>query len=107
METIVYEGGATTARPALVLRWQYQDTATTWADLDLSAYSFSLTLVDTNGTTQLTKTDVTGGSGTATVTWTAGELDLSPGVYELHLAASSGGVTRHYSPNRPLKIRIV
>ena len=107
MQTFVYDGSSTTGLPSLTLPWVYESSAGVWTNLDLTAYSFVLTLVDADGTTQLTKTDLTGQDGSVLITWTAGDLDLAAGLYTMNVAATSGGLTRHYSPQNPIRIRIV
>ncbi len=103
-----YKAGA--ELPGLTLPWQEELTADTWTDLDLSSgYTFTLTLVDSTGTTQLTKTtNLTGNNGSVTVAWATGELDLTAGVYTLHLRAREVATSkdRDYAPGRPVQLTI-
>lgn len=107
MQTFAYRRGAET--PGLVLPWQYESAQSTWTDLDLSSgYTFTLTLVDAAGTTTVTKTSgITGTNGTVEVSWSADELDITPGLYTLHLRARTGGLDRDYSPARPVRVQIL
>lgn len=91
--------------------------AADWKDRDgnlidfASGYTWEVKLVNkATGTTGLTKT--TGITGAATspnviVAWAAGELDLTPGLYRMHLKATSGGQDRMYAPGNEPTIQIV
>ena len=105
-KVFTYRTGA--ERPTLTLPWQEQTAAYTWTDLDLSSgYTFSLTLVDEDGTTALTKTtNITGANGSVVVTWAADDLALDAGTYTLNLRATTSSLDRDYSPGDPIKIRI-
>ena len=83
--------------------------AVSWADadgdlIDFSAgYTFQVLLVNTAGTIVVTKTSNITGSATApnvTVAWAAGELNITPGTYLLHLKATTGTSDRIFSPGR-------
>lgn len=70
------------------------------AVIDLTAATFSLKLGLDTTTTALTKTSSISGSSTgATVNWTSGELDLTPGNYMGELTATIGGLDyrRHFT----------
>lgn len=63
------------------------------AVIDMSAATFSLKLGLDTSTTALTKTSgITGGSNGASVAWSSGELDLTPGTYLGQLTATIGGL---------------
>lgn len=69
-----------------------------------SGYTFSLKIGPRGGTALLTKTTgITGAAGAGVeptgtpnivVTWSAGELDLTPGVYRLELTATTSSTDR-------------
>lgn len=105
-----YRAGA--ELPNLTLPWQEEvSPGDTWTNLDLSSgYTFTLTLVDSSGTTQLTKTtNITGADGSVTVDWANDDLDLSTGIYTMYLRANENGTShdRDYRPANPIQIRIV
>lgn len=106
MTTFTFRRGAT--RPNITLPWQEEIAQNVWADLNLSTgYTFVLELVR-NATVALTKTTgITGTDGSVTVAWAAGELALTVGTYQLNLRATSGGLDRDYSPDSPVRIKIV
>lgn len=69
-----------------------------------SGYEFTLRVGHPGQAAALEKTSgITGGDGTVTVTWSAGELDLTPADYTLQLTATTGGLDRVYHG----KIRIL
>lgn len=91
----------TADRPALKL-WLFDDDGTL---IDFSSgYTFSLKIGNSGSAALLTKTsNITGaaGSGTeptgtpnVTVTWTAGELALTPNEYECELTATTSSLDR-------------
>lgn len=97
--TLRYHAGA--ARPALEL-WLQDDDGNL---IDFSSgYTFTLVIEDNDETALLTKTTgITGAAGSGveptgtpnvTVAWTAGELTLTPGVYDLKLTATTSGLPR-------------
>jgi len=66
-----------------------------------SGYTFQVLLVNRDGTIALTKTSGITGAATApnvTVAWASGELNITPGLYLLHLKATTGGADRIFSP---------
>lgn len=90
-------------RPAAKL-WLFDDDGTL---IDFSSgYTFSFKIGVVGSAAVLTKTsNITGaaGSGTeptgtpnVTITWTAGELALTPKVYTWQLVCSTGGVDRTF-----------
>lgn len=96
--------------PGLTLPWQEEVAQDTFADLDLSAYTFELTLVHAAGTVALTKsTGITGAVGAVSIVWVVGELDIAPGRYNLRLRATetATGKDRDYWPNDPPVVQIV
>lgn len=103
-----YRAGA--ELPGLTLPWQEETAQNTWTNLDLSSgYTFTLTLVDADGTTALTKTtNITGADGSVTVTWAVDELDITAGEYELRLRARevASSKDRDYAPADPIQIVI-
>jgi hypothetical protein len=75
-----------------------------------SGYTFQVLLVNTSDAVVLTKTTNITGAATSpnvTVAWPAGELNITPGVYFLHLRATSATNDRFFSPGRWPKITIV
>jgi hypothetical protein len=97
-------------RPGLVLPWQTETAQGTWTNLDLSTgYTFTLTLISSAGATTLSKTSgITGANGSVSISWAAAELDITEGVYTLHLRARDGSnFDRDYRPSDPLQIVIV
>lgn len=100
MSTVLrYYRGA--ERPALQLWIQDDDGAL----VDFSSgYTFSFKIGDT--TALLTKTSgIVGAAGAGveptgtpniTVSWSAGELDITPGAYAWELTATTGGLDRIY-----------
>ena len=96
--------------PGLTLPWQYESTANTWTDLDLSSgYTFVATLISAAGTSNALDATVTGANGSVGIGWAADDLDLAPGVYTLKLVASHTATSneRSYSPGNPVRIQIV
>ena len=77
--------------------------------IDLSSATFTAKLVNSAGTTALTKTTgITGTSGgLVTITWAAGELALTAGGYRLFLYARTGGNDRVFSPDNLPTVRII
>lgn len=108
MQTFTYRAGA--ELPGLTLPWQEETAQGVWSDLDLSSgYTFTLTMLDSAGTAALTKTTgITGASGSVAIAWAAGELDLDPGTYALHVRAREVATSkdRDYSPSQPIRIAI-
>lgn len=109
MNTVfTYRRGA--ERPGLVLPWQTETAQGVWSNLDLSSgYTFTLTLTSASGTVALTKTTgITGANGSVSVSWAAAELDITEGVYSLHLRARDGSsFDRDYRPADPIRVAIV
>lgn len=92
--------------PPASLHWQEETAPGVFEDLDLSGYTFVATILS-GSTVVVTKvTGITASGATATIAWAAGELDLAPGLYTLHLRASSGGLDRDYSPADPVQLLI-
>lgn len=85
----------------------------TWTDdgvaVDLSAATFTVKLVASDGTTALTKTTGVAGTvaGVVTITWATGELNLTPGGYRLFVVARIGTADRTFSPAALPTITIV
>lgn len=83
--SIEYVAGA--ERPALIIELLDEDGSV----LDLTGYTGTVKLGLDTTSTALTKTGgVSCGSAGVTVTWTAGELALSPGTYIGEVTASNG-----------------
>jgi hypothetical protein len=83
--SIEYVAGA--ERPALTIELLDEDGNI----LDLTGYTGTVRLALDTTTTALTKTGgVTCGTGGVTVTWTTGELALTPGNYIGEVTASNG-----------------
>lgn len=90
-------------RPAAKM-WLYDDDGTL---IDFSGYSHVLKVGNPGSTAVLTKSsNITGGSGSGveptgtpniTITWAAGELDITPGVYTWMLTSTSGSLDRVFS----------
>lgn len=107
----------------MATRWEYdagaEDPAyvVTWLDRDgnlinfASGYTFQVKLVNVvTGTTAVTKTTNITGAATApnvSVAWAAGELAITPGVYALHLKATTGARDRIFRRGDPESIRIL
>lgn len=77
--------------PPLLIELMADDGKT---PIDLSAATCTLKMAtDSTSTPVLTKVSgITGGADGATVNFTAGELDVTPGVYVLELTATVGGL---------------
>ena len=106
--TFVYKRGA--ELPGLTLPWQEQLTASTWGDLDLTTgYTFTVSLKDSAGTVTTPSTTPTGFNGGVTIAWATGALDITAGLYQLHVRARETATSkdRDYSPADPPLIRIV
>jgi hypothetical protein len=74
----------------------------------IAGYTFRVQLAGPDGTIYLTKTTgIAGGSGTVTITWADGELDLEPGAYRLLVTATAAGFDRAFNPGNPPVVRIV
>jgi hypothetical protein len=88
-------------------RGQWSDDAGT--GIDLSGATFTVKLVNSSGTTALTKTSGITGTvgGLVTITWSVGELNISPGTYALWLYARTGTSDRVFSPDNLPTIQIV
>ena len=82
-----YNYKATDEDPSIALEWKDRDGNV----IDLSTATFSVLLVDVNGTTAVTKTqNVTGASTSPNVviSWDAGELAALSGQYKLIVQAT-------------------
>ena len=79
------------------------------APVDLSAATFTVKLVGSNGTTALTKTTGVVGTvgGLVTITWGTGELNLTPGGYRLFIVARIASADRTFSPGALPSIAII
>jgi hypothetical protein len=96
----------TAERPALEL-W-LQDRTGTLIDFS-SGYTFSFKVGNAGTAALLTKTtNITGAAGSGnepsgtpnvTVTWTAGELNLTPGTYSWELTATTSSLDRVFTGN--------
>jgi hypothetical protein len=93
----------TAERPDLAL-WLLDDDGTL---IDFSTgYTFQLKIGDPGSTALLTKTlNITGATGAGveptgtpniTIGWAAGELDITPGTYELQLTATTASADREF-----------
>lgn len=106
--TFTYRTGA--ELPGLTLPWQEELSAGTFTNLDLSSgYTFTLELVDRDGTVSLTKTtNLTGAVGSVAVAWATNDLALTAGTYTLKLRARETATSkdRDYRPGNPIKIVI-
>lgn len=107
--TFIYRAGA--ELPGLTLPWQEETSQGVWTNLDLSSgWTFTLTLVDSDGVTQLSKTtNIFGADGSVVVTWAVDDLNLTVGTYSLYLRAREVATDkdRDYRPASPIKIQIV
>jgi hypothetical protein len=77
--------------------------------IDLSSATFTVKLVNSTGTTALTKTSGIVGTagGLVTITWGVGELAIAVGTYRLWLYARTGSSDRVFSPDNLPIIGIV
>ena len=91
--------------PTFRAQWNASDGT----GIDLSAATFTLKLVNSSGTTALTKTSgITGTSGgLVTVTWATGELNIAVGAYLLWLYARTGSSDRVFSVSALPTIQII
>lgn len=96
---IAYRSNA--ERPGMSI-WWFDDAGNL---IDFSAgYTFSLKIGPKGGAALLTKTsNITGAAGAGVeptgtpnivVTWSGGELNITPGAYELELTATTGSADR-------------
>jgi hypothetical protein len=107
-QRFTYQAGA--ELPGLTLPWQEELTQDTWTDLDLSSgYTFTVTLVHTDGTSVSPSPTVTGADGSVAIAWATGDLAIATGTYELQLRANetSSSKDRDYRPGDPVQIVIV
>jgi hypothetical protein len=88
-------------------RAQWNDSAGT--GIDLSSATFTVKLVNSSGTTVVTKTSGIVGTagGLVTVTWAVAELNIAAGTYRLWLYARTGTSDRVFSPDNLPIIGIV
>ena len=108
MDTFAFRAGDDL--PGLTFRWQQETSAGVFTDLDLSSgYTFVMALVDADGVTAFSTTNLTGADGSVTVVFVSGDLDLEAGVYTVELTASETATSkqRSYSPLSPPRIQIV
>lgn len=96
--------------------WRYRQNqelpsfAVSWSDRDgnlidfSTGYTFTLKLANSaTGEVALTKTTGIVGGDTApnvVAAWAAGELNITPGSYRVHLTATSAGADRVFMPGR-------
>lgn len=95
---------------------EYPSVQLTWKDstgavIDFSSgYTFTV-ILSIDGAAALTKTSGISGSATApniTINWSAGELNLTAGLYQLFVIARDGASKdRVFNPGRPPQVRIV
>ena len=106
MSTSFYYGRGDES-PAIRLPWQEEVSATpgTYADLDLTGFTFAFTLAN-RGTTSTPDATLTGADGYVDIAWAADDLDLEPGVWVVNLVSTSSGRDRTYSPRNPITIVI-
>jgi hypothetical protein len=86
--------------PSFAVNWY--DSASALIDFS-TGYTFQVLLVTQAGVITVTKTANITGAATApnvTVAWAAGELNITPGEYLLHLKATTGTSDRIFSPGR-------
>lgn len=97
--------------PGLTLPWQTETAQNTYTDLDLSAgHTFSLTLTNSAGTAELTKTSgITGNNGSVVIDWAVDELDIAEALYDFELVATetATGKTRTYRRGERVSLRII
>jgi hypothetical protein len=88
-------------------RGQWNDEAGT--GIDLSGATFTVKLVNSSGTTALTKTNGITGTvgGLVTISWSVGELNIATGGYRLYLYARTGTSDRVFSPDNLPTIQII
>lgn len=102
----------------LTVRADQEDPAyrVEWRDglnalIDFSTgYTFTLRIVAEDGTVALTKTANITGAATVpnvSVAWAVGELNITPGDYQLRLVATTGGRDRAFKPGGPDILRVV
>jgi hypothetical protein len=91
--------------PTFRAQWNASDGT----GIDLSTAAFTLKLVNSSGTTALTKTSgITGtAGGLVTVTWGVGELNIAVGTYLVWLYARTGSSDRVFSASALPTIQIV
>jgi hypothetical protein len=98
--------------PSIGLQWLDKDGAA----IDLSAATWSVKLVNSAGTTTLTKTtNVTGYASLQGTTqqynvlilWASGELAIAAGTYTLWVQATVSGRQRTFRPGDPPMVTIV
>jgi hypothetical protein len=91
--------------PAFRAQWNDADNV----GIDLSGATFTAKLVNSTGTTALTKTSGIVGTagGLVTITWGVGELAIAVGTYRLWLYARTGSSDRVFSPDNLPIIGIV
>ena len=108
MDTFTYAAGD--EHPALQLPWQEESAANTFTNLDLSSgYTFVVSLIADDGTSNATSPVVTGADGSVSVAWAVDDLALTAGTYTLKLVATETATSkdRTHSPNDPVRIHIV
>ena len=89
--------------------WRGQWNDSTGTAIDLSSATFTVKLVNSSGTTALTKTAGIVGTvgGLVTITWSVGELNITVGGYYLYLYARTGTSDRVFSPDNLPTIQII
>lgn len=90
-----------------VWRGQWNDADN--VGIDLSGATFTAKLVNSAGTTVVTKSSGIVGTagGLVTITWAVGELAIAAGGYRLFLYARTGSSDRVFSPDNLPTIRII
>lgn len=109
----VYHYRTNSEDPSIPIRWAAGDGTA----VDLSAATFTLRLVDPDGTLILTKTSGITGYATfqgtapddynARITWASGNLNQTPGTYLVELDAVVGGRHRPFPGEIILEISAV
>ena len=89
--------------------WQGMWASGDGVGIDLSGATFTAKLVNSAGTTVVTKSSGIVGTagGLVTITWAVGELAIAAGGYRLYLYARTGTSDRVFSPDNLPTIRII
>ena len=104
MSDYVYDAGD--EDPDVALTWKDRDGAV----INLSAATFSVKLVNSAGTTVVTKTTGITGASTApnvVIAWAAGELNIAAGDYRLIVTATVSSRQRTFRRNNPPTVQII
>ncbi len=107
MSSWVYRADAEV--PSYTVLWR--DSSNVPIDFS-TGYTFEVKLVNrSSGAVALTKTTgITGSDGSSgyniVVAWSVGELNVTPGIYEVHLTATTETADRHFRPGHEPQIVI-